>query len=319
MCTAVSFNFSNRLFARTLDLDSSYGEEVIFTPRGFRLEFKHGAAMSEHYAILGAGKIFDGTPLYFDAFNEAGLAAAALNFPTRAAYFAKKEGRVNVASYELIGFVLSRCANLSEAKGLLSTVNITEDAFSEDLPTTPLHWIISDKTGAVTLESTESGVKVYENPVGILTNSPEFSYHIAHLSDFLRLDSVPPENEIYPSAELSRYSGGLGAMGLPGDFSSSSRFVRAVFLKGHSLGDNISHAFHVMENISVPKGAVIKENGKPFFTVYTSVADMNERVYYFTTAESRRIRAVKMNDALMDTERLASFSMSEEEKIYYVN
>lgn len=319
MCTAISLNSSRHLFLRTLDLDSSYGEQVILTPRKFALDYRHEKSQREHFSMLGVGCVFDNTPLYYDAFNEAGLAAAALNFPGQAVYFKKKQGLVNVASFELISFVLSRCKNLSEAVELLQRINITDDPFSESLPTTPLHWIIADKSGAAVIESVAGGVKIYENPFGVLTNSPEFSYQTTRLSDFMKVDSKAPENKISAGVNLLYYSGGLGGMGLPGDFSSSSRFVRAVFLKNHSLGDGVSHAFDIMDNLSVPRGAVITDNGKPFMTVYTSVADTDDGVYYFTTADSRIIRAVYLNKCDMDSDSISTFWMSQDEKILYLN
>ncbi len=319
MCTAISFNFSHHMFSRTLDLDTSYGEAVILTPRQFKLEYKYEATKKNHYAILGVGAIFDNTPLYYDAFNEAGLAIAALNFPARAVYFKKNSGAVNITSFELISFILSRCADVSDAVKLLREANITDDSFGKDLPTTPLHWLIADNDAAVTVESVADGLKIYENPFGVLTNGPDFPYHKTRVIDFIRLDSVLPKNRICPSVELSYYSGGLGAMGLPGDFSSSSRFVRAVFLKNHSFGDSVSDVFDIMDNLSVPEGAVITDEGKPFATVYTSVADTDEGVYYFTTAGSRRIRAVRMSEGSADSDMLSVFSMREEEKIFYIN
>lgn len=319
MCTAISFNSSRHLFCRTLDLDSSHGESVVCTPRSFRLNNRHRSSLLEHYAILGVGCVFDDTPLYYDAFNEKGLAAAALNFPGEAVYFPKRTGAINVASFELITAVLSQCASLSEATCMLEGANITDDSFSAALPTTPLHWIIADKSGSVTLESTVNGLRIYENPFGVLTNSPVFSYHTTHVADFIKTDSEPPENKITKGARLLRYSNGLGAMGLPGDFSSSSRFVRAVFLKNHSFGGGVSSAFDIMDNLSVPRGAVITDTGKPFVTVYTSVADTDEKVYYFTTEDSRRIRAVNMSDEFMTSDSLSVFPMQEKEKIFYID
>ena len=320
MCTAISINSKGHLFLRTLDLDCSYGEAVICTPRSFRLDFRHEEALNKHYSILGVGCVFDNTPLYYDAFNEKGLAAAALNFPGMAVYFPKKEGKLNIASFELISWVLSQCSDVSEAVDLIKKVNITNDSFSQTLLTTPLHWIIADKSGSVTVESVAGGLEIYENPFGVLTNSPGFPYHAMRISDFLRIDSASPENKIAPSVNLSCYSKGLGATGLPGDYSSSSRFVRAVFLKNHSTAENlISHGFHVMENLAVPRGAVLTDDGKPFMTVYTSVLDTDNGVYYFTTAGSRRIRAVRLSEELMNESAPSKFKMTEEEKIHYLN
>ena len=296
MCTAISINNSHHLFCRTLDLDCSYGESILVVPKGFQLDFRYEKSKKEHYAILGVGCVFDNTPLLYDGFNERGLAVAGLNFPDNAVYFEKKDEGINLASFELISFVLANCANVLEAADLLGRTNITNDSFNSELSATSLHWLISDSSGAITVESSDSGLKITENTFGVLTNSPEFSYHATRMSDYMALSAKFPLNNLCPSVSLSYYSKGLGAIGLPGDFSSSSRFTRAVFLKNHSVVDSVVDAFHVMDNLAVPNGAVITDKGKPFATVYTSVADTERGVYYFTTADSRRIRAVGFNE-----------------------
>ena len=320
MCTAVSINASRHLFSRTLDLDTTYGEAVLSVPRRYPLNFRHENSMAEHNAILGVGCIFDEVPLYYDAFNDKGLAMAGLSFPNKAVYFEKRRGSVNIASFELITYVLARCSSIGEAAQLLENTTVTQDKFNSRLETTPLHWILADKSSALTVESTERGLEISENPFGVLTNSPEFSYHTTRISDFMQVDSSFPENKICSNVSLPYYSKGLGACGLPGDFSSSSRFMRAVFLKNRLNADaTVSDAFHLMDNISVPRGAVMTENKKPFYTIYTSVADINEGVYYFTTADSRRIRAVQLDEKLKSSVEISVFSMTEKEKVYNLN
>lgn len=322
MCTAISINGSHHLFGRTLDLEYSFGENVVVTPKNFVFQFKHQAPISSHPALVGTAHIEDGFPLYYDAMNSSGLCAAALNFPAYAVYQEAHQGAINLAAFELIPYILSACKTLTEARTLLNDVNVTRDAFSEKLPTTPLHWIFADESGTIAAEPLSEGLRIFENPFGVLTNSPPFDYHTTRLADFVTLSSEPPKNTLFPDTDLRVYSRGMGAMGLPGDFSSASRFVRAAFVKAHArLTDSeseISRFFHVIGSVSQPNGCALTENGAPIRTIYTSCADAREKIYYFTTYDCRRIRAVKMDDENTSGSHLSVFSMDSGEDILYL-
>ena len=309
MCTAINITGARHLFGRTLDVEHSLGERVVITPRGFRFDFRREGVCASHLAMVGMALVQDGVPLYFDAVNEAGLCAAALKFPS-AVYHAPEAGARNIASFELIPWLLCRCEDLASALDVLDGAIITRDAFSTALPPSPLHFIIADKTGAAVIESVADGLKIYADPLGVLTNDPPFPYHMTRVCDFMNLDSAHPENTLAPSVGLTPYSGGLGAFGLPGDFSSSSRFVRAVFAKNHTEGaDEISRFFHVADSVSVPRGCEKNSVGEALYTVYTSLADTASATYYFTTYENRRLRSLSLFDAELDTRELSVFDV----------
>lgn len=317
MCTAISDNLGRHLFGRTLDLECSFGESVAVTPRNFRLKFLHGGVLKEHFSIIGTAYINDGAPLYYDAANEVGLCAAALNFPGYAMYQNVKKESFNITSFELIPRVLAEFSTVSEVKDFLNEVNITNESAKMELPATPLHWIFADRENSLTVEATESGLKVYDNPFGVLTNSPDFLYHTANLANYASLSPSLQKCNICKE-KLTFCSRGLGAFGLPGDFSSASRFVRAVFMKSNAQlsEDNcISRFFHIMDSLSVPLGTVITDEGKPVSTVYTSCIDTDDKTYYFTTYKKRRITSVKLTEALSSGKELSLFSMTDGEDI----
>lgn len=323
MCTAISDNGYCHLFGRTLDIECSYGEVAVVTPRNFRFDFLHERSVRTHPAITGIACIRHNVPLYYDAINEAGLAVAGLNFPGNAVYHAPKAAMHNVASFELIPWILCQCDTLTAAIELLQSTNITSDCFSAEMPVTPLHWIVADKTGAVTVESVSGGLKIYENPFGVLTNNPPFPYHQISISNFMHLDSCPAKNNLCPSLDLAPYSRGMGAMGMPGDHSSPSRFVRAVFAKNHTAPasteqDAVSRFFHMMDTVSVPCGCVKTGENKSVLTVYTSCASTGTFTYYFATYHNRRTRAVCVQDQRLDTRELLSFSMHDSEDTLYL-
>lgn len=322
MCTAISKHGARHLFGRTLDLECSYGEESVIAPRNFCFDFLYEAGSISHYAIMGIACVRDEVPLFYDAVNERGLAIAGLNFPGNAVYRERIDGMYNVAPYEFISWLLSRCDSVSSAVELLKNVNIIQADFSAELPSTPLHWLIADKYGSITAEPIKSGLKIYENPFGVLTNNPEFSYHITNLSNYVQMRAEPPENSLCPSVELERYSRGLGAIGLPGDYSSPSRFVRAVFAKNHTVceeGNEVTELFHIMDAVSQPRGCVVTDRGDPVSTVYTSCADTQAGAYYFTTHGNRRIRAMKFDTDVLNSASLIKYSMDNNEDILYLN
>lgn len=322
MCTAISKHGEKHLFGRTLDLEFSYGESAVIAPRKFNFVFLYEEQLDSHYAVMGTAYVRGGVPLFYDAVNECGLAIAGLNFPGNAVYRERIEGMHNVAPFEFIPWILSRCDGIFAAKELLKNVNIVQSDFSTDLPATPLHWIIADKGGCITAEPTKSGLQIYENPFGVLTNNPEFSYHITNLSNYMQMGAEPPKNTLCPGEELNFYSRGLGAMGLPGDYSSQSRFVRAVFAKNHTVcekEDEVTEFFHIINTVSQPRGCVLTDKGEAVYTVYTSCADTDSGTYYFTTYGDRRIRAIKFDTDKLDSHELIKYSMDNKEDILYLN
>lgn len=320
MCTAVNLN---GFFGRTLDVECSFGERVTLTPRNFRLNFRHVGKMNSHFSVLGMAAVIDGVPLYYDAVNEVGICMAALKFPGNAVYREVCDGVYNVASFEVILWVLAQCKTLTAARELLSKTNITNDNFSNDVKSTPLHFIVADGREAIVIESTADGMHIYENPFGVLTNNPPFYYHTAHVCDFMHLTPDYPENMLCKDVCLEPYSGGMGAIGLPGDFSSPSRFVRAVFTRNHigGMGDeahSVSAFFHVMSAVFVPNGCEKNREGEGVFTLYTSCIDTEKRTYFFTTYENRRIRAFSMAGANIDGDTLICREIHGSEDILFL-
>lgn len=300
MCTAVSYKTNSLYFGRTLDNDFSYGEEVTVTPRNFPLEFKHAGLMKSHYAIIGIAFAAQGYPLYYDAMNEKGLCMAGLNFVGNAVYNEPVQGKDNIAQFEFIPWILGQCVSVEEVKALLSRINLTGTPFSPDLPVAQLHWIIADSKATVTVESVADGLKVYDNPVGVLTNNPTFDKHMFLLNNYMNLTVKVPENRFSESLDLHRYSWGMGAIGLPGDLSSTSRFTRAAFIKSNSLCDGdersgVGQFFHIMDTVSQPKGCTVLDSGKYEITLYTSCCSAEKGIYYYTTYGNRQITAVNMH------------------------
>ena len=202
MCTAITYQTKDFYFGRTLDYEFTYGEAVTITPRRFPLPFRLTETMESHYAILGMAHIADGYPLYYDAFNEHGLAMAGLNFVGNAAWQAPNPDKANIAVFELIPYLLGKCESVAQARMLLQSTNITDTAFSASMPSAQLHWLLADAQEAVTIESTADGLRIYPNPAGVLTNNPPFPQQMLHLNQFMHLSPEEPMNRFSRKLDL---------------------------------------------------------------------------------------------------------------------
>ena len=314
MCTAATYCTKDHYFGRTLDYEVSYGESVVITPRNFPFVFRHTAPMEHHYAIIGMATVAGDYPLYYEATNEKGLSMAGLNFPGNADYKPLAAGKENVATFELIPWLLGQCATVAEAKVHLAEINLANTPFSEMFPVSPLHWILADRNEAITIESVKSGLQIYENPVGILTNNPPFDYQMTNLSNYLHLSTEQPENHFAPELGLAPYSRGMGMLGMPGDLSSASRFVRAAFTKLHSISgdtesESISQFFHILGAVAPQRGCVHMGDGKYEITIYTSCCNTDRGIYYYTTYENSQITGVDMHRENLEGEKLIAYPL----------
>ena len=324
MCTAVAYKTKDYYFGRNLDLEYSYHETVTITPRNYCFRFRNTEDMTTHYAIIGMAYVVDSYPLYYDATNEKGLSVAALNFPDNAVYQGVKEEKINVASYELIAWILSRFSSVDEVLKVAGKVNITNQSFNKELPVSPLHFMIADKKKSIVLEPMTMGLMVYDNPVNVLTNNPPFLYHITNLNNYMSLTSEKPKNNFSDKLSLNQYSRGMGSLGLPGDLSSASRFVRAAFtslnsISGESEVESVSQFFHILNSVYQQRGCVKMDKGIYEKTVYSSCCNTDKGIYYYTTYENSRITAVDMHKEDLNGQELISYELVKTQQINYQN
>ena len=324
MCTAISYKTKDHYFGRNLDLEYSHKETVTIMPRNFPFDFRKMGNMERHFAIIGMAYICNGYPLYYDGTNEKGLSMAALNFPENADYKPYRYKKDNITPFELIPWVLVQCATVAEAEILLKRINLLDEKFSEALPLSPLHWIISDKERSITLESVKEGIKIYDNPVGVLTNNPTFDYQLFNLNNYMGLSRSERQNSFAGNLELKPYSRGMGAMGLPGDASSMSRFVRAAFVKqnsvsGDSEAESVSQFFHILKAVEMQRGCVELGEGVYEITVYSSCCNTDRGIYYYTTYDNNQICGVDMYKEDLEGNKLIAYPLIKEQSILYQN
>lgn len=322
MCTALHFIKNHPYFGRNLDLEYHYDEQVVITPRRFPFAFRHAPSMPQHHALIGMATVVDGYPLYYEAVNEHGIGIAGLNFPQSAHYFPMQEEKDNITPFEFIPWVLGQCADMEEVRALLARISLLNKSFSEQFPLSPLHWMISCKGESLVVESTADGLRVYDNPVHAMTNNPPFPMQLWNLSNYAGLSPAQPENTALPAVSLPLTSNGMGALGLPGDWSSPSRFVRAAFvLHQAQCADTedacVSQFFHMLDAVAMPSGSVLV-HGKPEITVYSCCCNMDTGMYYYTTCENRAITAVGLHSIDLNGSAPACYPLDTAPSIRYL-
>lgn len=324
MCTAATYKTKDFYLGRTLDYEFSYGEEITVTPRNFVFRYSFMGTMEKHYAMIGIAHIEGEYPLYYDAVNEKGLGMAGLNFVGNADYKGEIAGKENVASFEFIPWILSQCATVQESKNLLNKINLTDRKFNDKLPAAQLHWLIADRKEAITVESVKDGIMVYDNPAGVLTNNPPFKEQMFQLNNYMHLSTRAPQNHFSDKLPLSVYGRGMGAIGLPGDLSSQSRFVRAAFVKmnavsGDSENESVSQFFHILGSVDQQRGCCEVEDGKYEYTIYTGCCNADKGVYYYTTYDNHQITAVDMYKENLEGGHLITYPLIQGEQIKWQN
>ena len=320
MCTAATYKTKDFYFGRTLDYEISYGDQVVITPRNYVFDLRQGGQIKNHYAMIGMACVMQDYPLYYDAVNEKGLGIAGLNFVGNAHYNKPADGKDNITQFELIPWILGKCATVKEARELLEKINLIDTPFMENLPVAQLHWIIADKDECITVESMKDGLKIYDNPVGVLTNNPPFNYQMFHLNNYMHLAVENQENTFSEKLDLKQYSRGMGAMGLPGDLSSQSRFVRVSFVKMNSLSgdseeESVSQFFHILGSVDQQRGCCKLGEEKYEITLYTSCCNTHTGIYYYNTYENHQISAVDMHHENLDSEKLITYALIKGEQI----
>ncbi|MBO7718529.1 MAG: choloylglycine hydrolase [Methanosphaera sp.] len=324
MCTAANIQTEDtHYFGRNLDLEYSYNETVVITPREYEFKFKQVDNIKSHHAIIGMAYVVEDYPLYYDACNEKGLAMAGLNYPG-AIYRDIADDKDNVASFEFIPWILSQCETVPEAIELIEKINILNLNFSEKLPATPLHWMISDNKNSIVVETDQKGLMIYFNPIGVMTNAPSFDKQVFNLKNYRNISNKTLPNLFSPNVELEVYSRGMGTIGLPGGLDSASRFVKVAFtlqnsIMGKDEEENVNQFFHVLGSVTQQKGCCEVDEDKYEYTIYSSCMNATKGIYYYKTYNNSQINAVSMNSVDLTNDELVVYPLNDSPSIKYQN
>lgn len=312
-------------FGRNMDIDYNLGEKIVICPRNYHLNFYNSKILKNHYGIMGMATVVNDYPLFADAVNEKGLCIAGLNFPGNAYYTnIEHTGKDNIAVHELIPWILGKCSTIIEVKKILSNINITSRPFNGSILPASLHWHIADKDNSIVLEIMKDGMHIYDNPVKVLTNNPPFEFHLTNLKQYTNLNVETQVNDWANFTNMKPFGKGFGSIGLPGDFSPASRFVKAAYILHNSeMSDDeeksVSQFFHILDSVAVVDGIIEKSAGNNYCTVYSSCINATRGIYYCKNYYNNQITAVKIFNEDLNSSGLTKFSIQKSQQINYIN
>lgn len=287
MCTSIFYETSDHthFLARTLDFAQELGLQPLKITAGHHFNLQanpHG--FETKYGFIGAGRNL----VFADGFNEKGLGIASLYFNQNAAYAnEQKSSAVNLEAAELIPYVLGNFSSVTEFKKNLSHINVCQTKNQAMGIVLPLHWLLYDRhSNSLVLEITKTGVHCYDNPVGVMTNSPAFPWHLTNLGHYSHIQSQDFPAKKYGDYQIISDGPGNGALGLPGDYTSASRFIRTAFLRQYtkqasSAQDGLVTLKHILNNVDIPRGVKVNTKGLADYTQYQGFMDLDNLVYYF--------------------------------------
>lgn len=341
MCTGIRLIAGDGtvVHARTMEFGSDIKSNVIVVPGGSYVrtgtapklnvpkggqeelsEDQKGATWETNYASVGANAF--GLPIILDGLNEAGLAVGTFYFPTAAGYmpYSPSDKPKTIAPWELGSWILDQYQDVVEVKEHINKIVVADVVLPEFGFVPPTHYVVHDAGGnSIVIEYVGGKLNVHDNPLGVMSNSPTFDWHMTNLRNYVNFSvtnlpplelksNVPPLllKSALPPVKLEGFGQGTGMLGLPGDLTPPSRFVRAVAFSQSILpelimngADTVLQAFHILNNFDIPKGVARDRElheGEiaADYTIWTSANDLKAKRFYFRTYENSQIRMVDL-------------------------
>ncbi len=297
MCTAMTLQSQSKelFFGRNMDFSHDIIPQLYIVPSSYVWNNNlNNNQFTDSYRFIGLGQELDGILGFFDGVNEKGFAAAVLYFAGYAQYNTKSVHKTTqpIASIDFLHYILGKCASVKELPALLKDITIVGIPDPVTKTIAPLHWIATDRSGAcVVIEPTERGLELINNPIGIMSNSPDFQWHMTNLRNYIGASPTQTEEVVWDNILLTPFGQAGGTIPLPGGFTSPERFVRTAYLKAHlpkpkDSREAIAACFHIMESVSIPKGAVVTSRNTYDYTKYTAFINTNTCEYFYKTYDS---------------------------------
>ena len=260
-----------------------------------------GKSFIAEYGYVGIA--VENDEFVMEGINEAGLAAGLFYFPDYGEYMRYKEADKSMcmSDMQFVAWVLSTCASIDEMIAMMPTIRV----IGIDPRASTVHWRVTDPSGRqVVVEIINQQVMVHENPLGVLTNSPEFTWHLTNLNNYVNLMSGSINHRQVGSLDLRAFGGGSGLHGLPGDMTPPSRFVRAAFFQStaprlQTTEQTVVQAFHLLNNFDIPVGIQFPNPNlvpdMPSATQITIATDLQNRRLYYRTMYNSTIRCIDLH------------------------
>lgn len=309
MCTSIFTKTEDGeyILSRTMDYSFPLEAAPIYIPKKYQWKtIVNEEQFTCNYGFIGAGRLLGDNYFVADGVNEYGLSVAELYLPGEATYQDYEESsKINLAPHEFILWLLGNVKSVNELRQLVSKINIVEAKAPMLNIVTPLHWIITDGQGeCVVIEPTNKDLKIKENSIGVMTNTPLLEWHIENLRNYLNVRPQQFEPIKIGDYVATPFSQGTGTLGLPGGYTPPERFVRAAFLKefiapAKNEEEGINNAYHILNTVKIPKGVVVTPDDREDYTLYTGSMVNNSRTYYFSSYENHQIGKLVLDDQLL--------------------
>ncbi|KRK98881.1 Choloylglycine hydrolase [Secundilactobacillus odoratitofui DSM 19909 = JCM 15043] len=322
MCTSVTFlsTTGDHFLARTMDFAFELDGRPVVIPRHQTFTNDPEDSYTTTYSFVGAGRNF-GHYILVDGVNEHGLSAAALYFSGEASYApAPVDGKVNLAPHEVLNWLLGNNTDCADLGSKIDTLNIFNKSNRLLKLVVPLHWIIADKTGhTYVLEMQADGLHYLENPVGVMTNTPDFNWHLKNLHNYTNLQPGPHPDRQFDQMPVSAYGPGSGMLGTPGDYTSVSRFVRTAFIRQYTQAESTENTVnvlsHILNSVEIPKGVKLKDDGSSDYTQYRGYMSMADSTYYMQPYQDQTISRVRLTADLMNLKEPKEFPLHDQQQV----
>lgn len=312
--------------ARTMEFAIDLKSDLILVPRGTERtatapDGAKGKAWKAKYASLGMNML--GMPYIVDGLNEKGLSVGLFYFVGYAGYQPYEAGDADrtVAPWELASYLLDNFATIDEVKAALQDTVVPAVVFSQWGFAPPVHVIVMDPSGtSIVIEYVDGKLNVHDNPIGVITNSPTFDWHMTNLNNYVNmgLENVPPKK--LGDYTVNGFGEGTSLLGMPGDFTPPSRFVRAAIfsygvLPSKNIDEAVLSAFHVLNNFDIPRG--VARDGKKDehgnieadYTQWTGLSDLANNRYFVRTYANSAIRTVGFDGQDLDAAEIKTWTL----------
>jgi choloylglycine hydrolase len=333
MCTGVRLIAQNGavIYGRTLEFGKSTESNINIIPRNYSFTGtgpsgkQDGLQWKSRYALVGANAL--GVIGAIDGVNEKGLAGGLFYFPGYAEFqeVSLDETKNSIASWEILTWILTSFATVAQVRAALPTIKVNKAVLSQWGTQVPVHVIVHDAAGnSLVIEYIKGELVMYDNPLGVITNSPSFDWHITNLKNYVHISAFNAEKNNLGPLELTPFGQGSGMLGLPGDFTPPARFVRAAFLSQLTLtpkteDDARKLLFHILDFFDIPLG-IVREKGERELvcecTQWTTGADLTHKKYYWHTYNNRNLQIVDLMRADLDADKPVIIQMEQKEVIH---
>ncbi|MEG6508050.1 choloylglycine hydrolase family protein [Methyloligella sp. 2.7D] len=330
-CTSFLIKTKNGdpIYGRTMEYAVPLKSEIVVVPRGYEYEAatesgKGGWTWKAKYAATGMNAV--DTPFIVDGMNEKGLTGGMLYFPGYVGYVPadKADAEKAMGPWQFLSWALTNFATTDEVKKALANIQLADFPLPfkiGSVTSLPLHYTLHDTDGnSIVIEPVDGKLKVYDNPLGVMTNAPGFDWHLTNLKNYVKLSpvNVPPLK--IDGESIASFGQGSGMLGVPGDPTPPSRFIRAL---GYAISaqvqpdtdSGVRMAEHIVNNFDIPAGFVQEGKGVNEITEWSTVADMTGLRYYFKTEDYQALREVDLKDFDLDAKEMVSIPVDQSYEI----